>query len=550
MSVDVSALAEIVRRFDVSATLKAFAAVIAPLLVVTYMGGILTFMSGVFELDLLNDEDRPFFVGFVAIALIASLLPLSFLVNDWLARRQSLRDFSAMTGAAIGAVGYAAIGLALGAFAFWVRQEEIKPFVGDERVTVLVIGGLLLLWLLVWLLNQSRRVRTVLWAFAVLAGITALSLAGRALWALIREVRADRGATATEDIANWIVYGVLAVLVIRWLVRAVRMRIVISSRRPRTLLLGDLNRGGFWVRVAFLVGLPSSLWRLRALREPSFWAFLAARPLVYAGALLLSAKVVERYGWTTAAALAAAVVVVGHAAFHLGKRLAAREIWRPEDSNDARAPILFLRSFEDDQLDFKRPAWQIIGRWIDLWSFRRNADEALIDESAQYGPVVALGRPGEAKAPFGALRHYSSHEGWQRVVTETAQRAQAIVIAAGSSPGVLWEYELLQREGLLNRTLLLFRPAPEEMTTNHDALAAFHSVTGAAPEARVSRDIQLVALLPGERGHTLLTARRATAAAYIVALRAHFQKCSADDLYDPVYDYARPLLRLEHAPLG
>ena len=46
-------------------------------------------------------------------------------------------------------------------------------------------------------------------------------------------------------------------------------------------------------------------------------------------------------------------------------------------------------------------------------SWRRNADEALIDEIAQYGPVVALGRPGEKHVPFGAQRHYEAHETWQ-----------------------------------------------------------------------------------------------------------------------------------------
>ena len=48
--------------------------------------------------------------------------------------------------------------------------------------------------------------------------------------------------------------------------------------------------------------------------------------------------------------------------------------------------------------------------------------EAMIDEIAQYGPVVALGMPGEKKIPFGAMRYYSTHEDWQKIVTETAKQ--------------------------------------------------------------------------------------------------------------------------------
>ena len=31
-----------------------------------------------------------------------------------------------------------------------------------------------------------------------------------------------------------------------------------------------------------------------------------------------------------------------------------------------------------------------LARWLDLWSFRQNLDEAMVDELAQFGPVVAL----------------------------------------------------------------------------------------------------------------------------------------------------------------
>jgi hypothetical protein len=326
---------------------------------------------------------------------------------------------------------------------------------------------------------------------------------------------------------------VLATLVIYWIIRLIKARVVLSADVPRALLLGDVT-GGFWVRSAFLVGLPSSLWYVAALSKPATWAFLVARPVVYLGSTLPNQWLVQQHGWTVALTLGAIVIAVGHCLFYVAKRLAARELWRPVEQCNAPAPILFLRSFEDDQLDFGQSVWQVVGRWFDLWSFRRNADEAMIDEVARYGPVVALGQPGEVRAPFGAMRHYAAHEEWQAVVTETAWRAKAIIIAAGSSPGVLWEYELLRNAGLLDRTLLLFRPTDDSDRANQEALAAFQRVTSAA-QSPIPDDCHLVALMPTERGAVLLVAQRATASAYIVALRAYFQRCGVERLQDPVY---------------
>src|SRR5262249_50093338 len=116
-------------------------------------------------------------------------------------------------------------------------------------------------------------------------------------------------------------------------------------------------------------------------------------------------------------------------------------------------------SFADDQLRFHRPWFDLWGRWLDLWSFRRNVDELLIDEFAQYGPVIALGRPGESRVPFGAARRYATHEEWQDAITDAAKRAQVIVLAAGETRGLTWEYELIKREGLLEKPIALFPPA-------------------------------------------------------------------------------------------
>jgi hypothetical protein len=255
--------------------------------------------------------------------------------------------------------------------------------------------------------------------------------------------------------------------------------------------------------------------------------------MVYAG-VLLAASNPESPATAPRLLLAAVLVGIGHILFHVGKRLAARYIWNPNNPDDPRPAVLFLRSFEDDQLRFRRPAWKFWAQWLDLWSFRRNADEALIDEIAQYGPVVALGMPGEQRVPFGALRHYSSHADWQKIVTDTALGARAIVISAGDTPGVRWEYELLAREGLLEKTLLLFPPSAEDDPAPAAALAAFANATGVVIDFELRHGQHLIGLLHTDAGPTLVTACHGGASAYLVAIRAHFQGCTAADLADPL----------------
>jgi len=316
-----------------------------------------------------------------------------------------------------------------------------------------------------------------------------------------------------------------------WLIRSVRLRIVLSGNHPRALLLGDLHRKALLIRLAFLAGLPSSLWNFESLGTTAFWGFLLSRPMVYVGFLVLK----QGYGWFgtgVATAVGLLVLVSGHLVFFAAKRLAARSIWNPGDGSGARPTTLFLRSFQDDQFDFRQSRWNWIGRWFDLWSFRRNADEVLIDAAAQYGPVVALGRPGEKRIPFGAMRYYSTDEDWQTIVAATARRAQAIVICAGDSPGVLWEYELLSREHLLDRTLLLFRPTKGDDATNLRALDAFSRATTIDIAKLGPGKGSLIALTSVTGEATLLRAARPTAAAYVVALRAFFHKCDPCQLSD------------------
>jgi len=227
--------------------------------------------------------------------------------------------------------------------------------------------------------------------------------------------------------------------------------------------------------------------------------------------------------------IGAVAVLAGHGLFEAGKRLAARGIWRVrEPASDA--PVLFLRSFEDDQFDLGGRSRNVLRRWLELWAFRRNLDEALVDEVARYGPVVALGRPGETSAPFGAARYYATHDDWQRIISDTARRAHTVVVVAGDTPGVRWEYAFLERERLLERTVLLFRPGAESQAANRAALAAFPLSDSERASLGDLGTAPLVALLYVDGKPVPLRASSPEPAAYVLALRAHFQRRDLDTL--------------------
>jgi hypothetical protein len=413
-----------------------------------------------------------------------------------------------VTGCILAWLGAALLALGLGAPLAPVL-EDAPEWSRAGAAALFAVGALALaLGLLcrgpVW--RRTAQVLGALFGLAVAAGLVALALAL---------------AEAEEDSSNWLQLMaalVAMVLVAAWWVRAVRLRLVLAEDHPRALLYGALPPGRFWVRIGALLGLPSSMWSRSAFRRPAAWCFLLARPVVYAGAEVLRSS----------GPLALMVVAAGHGLFVWGKRQAAALPWRPQaDADDPRAPVLFLRSFEDDQFDFPRALWQLRLRWFDLWSFRRNVDEAMVDEVAAYGPVVALGRPGETQAPFGAQRHYASHADWQDVVICTARRARAIVLVAGESPGLRWEFDLLRREQLLERTVLLLHPGPSRAASNRRALAWLLGDEAHADRLLASGSGAPVALWHAESGPYLLRVDRPSAAAYVVALRAHFQRVEA-----------------------
>src|SRR5687767_6083973 len=113
MTIDITALSRVIRRLDVSATLKAFVAVLAPLFVLNNLASIIAMIKVISTDGFSFVDGMPLVLMLLGHAILA-FAPLAFIVADWVARRDASRHLSAIAGAAWGAFGFLIVGGLLG----------------------------------------------------------------------------------------------------------------------------------------------------------------------------------------------------------------------------------------------------------------------------------------------------------------------------------------------------------------------------------------------------------------------------------------------------
>lgn len=177
--------------------------------------------------------------------------------------------------------------------------------------------------------------------------------------------------------------------------------------------------------------------------------------------LLMSFNVaIEFFGFLTGLAVVAvlspAVVAIIPRAIRLiakGRQMRAERALELL-TRDRRPPVLFLRSFQDD--DLIDPSIPTLNHIVPL-----RYETQLVKVLKSLGPVVALGRPGEAQPELGAARLYISDSAWQDAISYFMDSAVAIVAIVGRSEGLWWEIEFAANRVPLERLLLFFPfPAP------------------------------------------------------------------------------------------
>ncbi|MFG3366589.1 hypothetical protein ACIPWY_11845 [Streptomyces sp. NPDC090032] len=176
--------------------------------------------------------------------------------------------------------------------------------------------------------------------------------------------------------------------------------------------------------------------------------------------------------------------------FHLRARRGMVPADTSFDSYPTGQYVLYLRAFDKDT-DFGRTAplsdwrqWWSLGNFLgyaDADRAFRTIEERNVAELSRFGPVVAVGRPGEDKPFLGANRVYVTNHNWKSVVTDAIKNARLVVMVAaiGSDrkryEGTLWEYTEILRLMPPQQVLLLMQDNPDEYENfRREATRRFH----------------------------------------------------------------------------
>jgi len=120
----------------------------------------------------------------------------------------------------------------------------------------------------------------------------------------------------------------------------------------------------------------------------------------------------------------------------------------------SKPPLLFLRSFQDDERF--RVGTYIFGSVLSAKLGGVALEEVLVSVLQEDGPVIAIGRPGERGRPIGAARSYHSDDEWQAVIEERIEFAQCIVALVGPTENIAWEFTRVRHLEATRKLLLIF----------------------------------------------------------------------------------------------
>jgi len=132
--------------------------------------------------------------------------------------------------------------------------------------------------------------------------------------------------------------------------------------------------------------------------------------------------------------------------------------------NDPRAPVLYLRSFQDEADDRSIP-----GQVKSAFSTSNSRDlaktvpplgireqDALGHVFRKIGPYIALGKPDEPLDELGSSKLHVPSESWQATVLDLFTRSKLVIFRAGQTEGLRWELtELVRRVNPLQIVMIL-----------------------------------------------------------------------------------------------
>ncbi len=112
-------------------------------------------------------------------------------------------------------------------------------------------------------------------------------------------------------------------------------------------------------------------------------------------------------------------------------------------TNDDRAPLVFLRSFDDDDVGPRATGW---------WALK-SFEEETVEGLRPFGPVVALADPGRSARVPGASR--DRVEDWHGWVTRQLRAARCVAVVLNASAGLAWELAAVARQDALPKLVIV-----------------------------------------------------------------------------------------------
>jgi hypothetical protein len=136
------------------------------------------------------------------------------------------------------------------------------------------------------------------------------------------------------------------------------------------------------------------------------------------------------------------------------RRAGARDAGQELSRSGSRRPIFYLRSFNLDKSTARVSFFDslLFGWWAP------NPELTMARRLRRYGPVIAIGRPGETLPPLGASRFYVSDDKWKEKVEDVARAAQLVIWTTGTTEGLRWEISHLLATTPMDKLVVMAHP--------------------------------------------------------------------------------------------
>jgi hypothetical protein len=149
---------------------------------------------------------------------------------------------------------------------------------------------------------------------------------------------------------------------------------------------------------------------------------------------------------------------------------------------DSRPPVLFLRTFRDDQVSLLEAHTSKIVRFFDPDVDLGTLEQLVVMNLIHQGPVIGLGNPADKLPPIGAAREYIRKGDWQAVIESLMEKSARIVLALEFSRNLQWEVETIRNKKLLQKTITLI---PPQLSSNRQALDKIFNLLGIRDENKM-----------------------------------------------------------------